>query len=124
LRRELDDLLALRGDVVLIPIEEDQEHLLRWRRRRCRPQWGVGWWRRAELHRHAGEDVVRMIAGGVLAAAATVGPPVAVRKRVPSRVGEGRIGGPQVTKVEIEGNRRAKVVADPPDRLIPKYPAA
>jgi hypothetical protein len=65
-----------------------------------------------------------MIAGGVLATAATVGPPVAVRKRVPSRIVEGRIGGPQVTKVEIEGDRGVKVVAETRDRLIPKYPAA
>ena len=65
-----------------------------------------------------------MIAGAVLAAAATVGPPVAVRKRDPSRVVEGWIGGPQVTIVEIEGDRWAKVVADTRDCLVPELPAA
>src|SRR5205807_2295475 len=90
----------------------------------CRRQWRRRCRRCAKLHRHAGEDVVRMIAGAVLAAAATVGPPVAVRKRDPSRVVEGWIGGPQVTIVEIEGDRWAKVVADTRDCLVPELPAA
>src|SRR4029077_16915505 len=75
LRCDLDDLLTLRGDVLLIPIEEDQIHLRRWRRWRRRRQRRRRRWWGAKLHRHAGEEVVRMIAGGVLAAAATVGPP-------------------------------------------------
>src|SRR5205814_6069992 len=55
-RGELDDLLALRSDVVFIPIEEHEIHLMRRRRRRGRRRRRRGSRRGTELHRQAGED--------------------------------------------------------------------
>src|SRR5262249_51609390 len=81
LRRGLDDPLALRGDVVLIPIEEHQVHLWRWWRHRRRWQWRRRRRWGAKLHRHAGHDILRVVAGRV-ATGAAIGPSVALRERV------------------------------------------
>src|SRR5204863_6092930 len=78
----------------------------------------------AKLHRHAGDDVVRLVAGLVLAATATIGPPVAIRERISPAVVEGHVCRRQVAIVEVEGNCRGEFVANASDRLITELPAA
>src|SRR5215472_18015278 len=62
---ERDDPLALRRDVVLIPVEEHEEDLVdrRWRRSRRGRRWRRR--RRAELYRQAPHDVLRVVTRGV-----------------------------------------------------------
>src|SRR5271165_1460406 len=127
LRGELEDLVALRRDVVLIPVEEDEVDLLRRRRWCCRRQRRRRRRRRhAELHRYAGYDVVRPVFGGKAAACAAVDTFVTVRERVPCRavVGDRRAGGPQVTIVEVKRDYRAEIVAKARDPLVAEIPGA
>src|SRR5262249_10116203 len=85
LRRELDDPLTLRCDVVLIPVEEDEEHFRSGRRRRGRRQRWRWRRRRTKLHRYAGHYVVRVVFAGKAAACAAIDPVVAIRERIPCR---------------------------------------
>src|SRR6516225_767038 len=127
LRRELDDFLTLRRDVILIPVEEDEEHFLsRWRRRGRRGRGRRRRRRHAELHRYAGHQIVRVVFAGKSAACAAVCSAGAMRERVSRRavVGNRLVGGPQETIVEVKRDLGGEFEAKPRDRLIAEPPAA
>ena len=121
-RRELDDLHALRRDVVLIPVEEHEVDLLARRRRGCRRRRRRGRRRRrAELHRQAGDDILCLVARLVFRGARREPDP---REREHALVVEGWVGRCEITVIEVEGQQRVDVIPDTGDRLVSEQPAA
>src|SRR6516162_2988090 len=115
---ERDDLLALRRDVVLIPVEEHEEHLVH--RRRWRRRWGRRRWRRrrAELYRQGPHDVLCVVTRFVVGSGSeSVG-----EGERSSGGAESRFCASQVAISDVEGQHRADVKPDAGNRLIPEIP--
>src|SRR6476646_1713786 len=86
-----------------------------WRCRRRRRRW-----RRAALHRQAGDDVLCVVARIVFYEARRE---AERRERGYPLVAEGRLSARHVTVIEVKGKQRVDVVANTGDRLIAEIPA-
>src|SRR5271169_4663483 len=102
-RRGFEDLGALRGDVVFIPVEEHQIDLMRRWRRWCRRGRRGRCRRRVKHHRQAGDDVLRTVFDvsdvGDEAACGLRPYPINVRRAIAARSSPSR--GPDIAVVNI-----------------------
>src|SRR5689334_3310596 len=123
-RREHKDLLPLRRDVVLIPVEEHEVDLMYRRRRGRRRCWWRRCRRRTKLHCQAGHDIVGAVPRADLETGYHVCALTPAGEWEHALVVIGRVRRREVAIIDVKCEQRVDIVTETRNPLIAELPGA